>query len=194
LKRAVLFWSGGKDSAWALRECAANVIALVTTFEGRIGKVPMHDVPIDWIRLQALQLELPVWTIPLEFPCSNVEYRSALTSVYERALAGAAETVIFGDLFLEDIREFREASLQGTGLEPMFPLWGRDTQVLAREMIAAGLQAEITGIDEKKLPRSFLGRRFDEALLTALPEGIDPCGENGEFHTFVYEPHRLLNR
>ncbi len=191
MKTALLFWSGGKDSAWALREFPGKVTALLTTYDKHTGRVPMHDVPIEWIEQQAKQLRLPVWTIPLPYPCSNDVYLEALRPFYGRA---DVDAVIFGDLFLDDIRKFREESLAGTGLEVLFPLWGRDTRKLANEMIWGGIQAKITGIDRDKLDDSFLGRAFTAELLESLPEGVDPCGENGEFHTFVQDPHRLLHR
>jgi uncharacterized protein (TIGR00290 family) len=196
LKTALLFWSGGKDSAWTLREFITGenpgkVTALLTTYDRRTGRVPMHDVPIEWIEQQAKQLRLPLWSIPLPFPCSNVEYLDALKPFYDRA---DVDAVLFGDLFLEDIRKFREGSLAGTGLEAVFPLWGRDTKRLANEMIWGGIQAKITGIDHAQLDASFLGRVFNAELLESLPPGVDPCGENGEFHTFVQDPHRLIHR
>jgi uncharacterized protein (TIGR00290 family) len=191
LKTAILFWSGGKDSAWTLREFAGKVTALVTTYDKRSGRVPMHDVPIEWIEQQARQLRLPLWSIPLPFPCSNADYLAALKPYYDRA---DVDAVLFGDLFLEDIRKFREENLARPGIELLFPLWGRDTKKLANEMIWGGIQAKITGIDRSKLDDSFLSRAFDAELLAALPEGVDPCGENGEFHTFVQDPHRLIHR
>lgn len=196
MKTALLFWSGGKDSAWTLREFASGenrgaVTALLTTYDRKTGCVPMHNVPIEWIEQQAKQLRLPLWSIPLPFPCSNDEYLETLKPFYGRA---DVDAVLFGDLFLEDIRTFREESLKGTGLEAVFPLWGRDTAKLAHEMIWGGLQAKITGIDRARLDASFLGRSFDAEFLADLPKGVDPCGENGEFHTFVRDPHRLIHR
>jgi uncharacterized protein (TIGR00290 family) len=193
VNRAVLFWSGGKDSAWALHTCEAEIVALITTFDAATGHVPSHDVPLQRIQQQADLLELPLWAIPLRVTCTNLEYCDALNPVYRRALDVGATSVVFGDLFLKDIREFREAALAGSGLAPLFPLWGRNTADLAIEMIDGGLNATITGIDRTQLESSFLGRPFDRDLLNALPAGIDPCGENGEFHTYVHEPHRFLN-
>jgi uncharacterized protein (TIGR00290 family) len=191
LKTALLFWSGGKDSAWTLREYKGQVTALITTYDRKTGRVPFHDTPIEWIEQQAKQLRLPLWSIPLPFPCSNDVYLETLKPFYERA---DVDAVLFGDLFLEDIRKFREDSLAGTGLKAEFPLFGRDTKKLANEMIWGGIQAKITGIDYDKLDDSFLGRKFDAEFLESLPPGVDPCGENGEFHTFVQDPHRLIHR
>jgi uncharacterized protein (TIGR00290 family) len=193
VNRAVLFWSGGKDSAWALRVCDAEVVALVTTFDAATNKVPVHDVPLEWIQQQADLLKLPLWAIPLRGPSTNLEYCNSLNPVYQKARNAGATSVVFGDLFLEDIRQFREAALADSGLVPLFPLWGRITAELATEMIDGGIDATITGIDRNRLDASFLGRPFDRDLLNALPAGVDPCGENGEFHTYVHEPHRLLN-
>jgi uncharacterized protein (TIGR00290 family) len=191
LKSALLFWSGGKDSAWALREFDGRVTALVTTFDRDTGRVPIHDVPLRWIERQAEQLRIPLLSVALPFPCSNIEYLEALRPILARA---DADAVVFGDLFLEDIRKFRETSLEASGLEAIFPLWGRDTAKLAQQMIAGGLNAVVTAIDRAKLDAAFLGRPFDAELLAALPKDVDPCGENGEFHTFVHDPHRLFNR
>jgi uncharacterized protein (TIGR00290 family) len=193
VNRALLFWSGGKDSAWALRVCEAEIIALVTTFDAASNCVPIHDVPVEKIQKQADPLNLPLWTVPLRVPSTNIDYCKALEPVYQKAREAGARSVVFGDLFLEDIREFREAALADSGLVPLFPLWGRNTADLAIEMIDGGINATITGIDRNRLDTSFLGRPFNRELLDALPAGIDPCGENGEFHTYVHEPHRLLN-
>ena len=189
-KRVLLSWSSGKDSAWALhllRQCDdVEVVALVTTFNEAFGRVAMHAVRRELVRMQAERAGLPLWEIPLPWPCSNEQYEARMKSVCERAVAEGIDQVAFGDLYLRDIRAYREKQLAGTGLEPIFPVWDIPTRGLAGEMIAAGVKAKLTCVDPRKLDESFAGRDFDEALIASLPEGIDPCGENGEFHSFCY--------
>lgn len=147
----------------------------------------MHAVRRELVESQAENAGLPLWPVELPWPCSNAEYERLMRGVVERAAAEGIEAFAFGDLFLEDIREYRIKQLRDTGLEPLFPVWGIPTAQLAREMIAAGVKAKLTCIDPKKLEREFAGREYDDRLLEALPGGVDPCGENGEFHTFVYD-------
>ena len=190
MKKVLLSWSSGKDSAWALhllrQQPDVQVAALFTTFNGAVDRVAMHAVRRTLVEAQAERVGLPLWRVELPSPCSNAEYEERLRAVLERAKAEGFDAIAFGDLFLQDIRDYRVKQLQGSGLEPLFPVWDIPTEELAREMIAAGVKAKITCVDSAKLEKTFAGREFDLALLEALPEGIDPCGENGEFHTFVY--------
>jgi uncharacterized protein (TIGR00290 family) len=191
MKRVLLSWSSGKDSAWALhllRQSAdLEVVALLTTFNADADRVAMHAVRRTLVRTQAERVGLPLWEVELPWPCSNHDYECRVLAVVDRALAEKVDAVAFGDLFLEDIRAYREKQLAGTGLEPLFPVWGIPTGELAEQMIAAGVRAKLTCVDPSKLDASFAGRDFGSALLRDLPAGVDPCGENGEFHSFVYE-------
>ena len=189
--RALLSWSSGKDAAWALhtlrRAGEVEVVGLLTTLNAEFDRVAMHAVRRTLLEAQADSVGLPLLQVPLPWPCSNAEYEAALG----RALARARETwgvthIAFGDLFLEEVRAYRESQLAGTGLTPLFPLWRLPTGALAQEMIAGGLEARLTCIDPKRLPASFAGRAFDAALLRDLPPDADPCGEAGEFHTFAH--------
>lgn len=190
MKRALLSWSGGKDCAWALerlRGASVRIEALLTTINEQADRVAMHGVRRELIEEQAQSIGIPLWTALLPWPCPNGRYEQVMAEVCRRAVNDGIEAVVFGDLFLEDIRAYRERMLAGTNLEPLFPLWGEPTQTLAREMIAGGLHARLACIDRKKLDASFAGREFDARLLEALPPDVDPCGENGEFHSFVYD-------
>jgi uncharacterized protein (TIGR00290 family) len=190
VKRILLSWSSGKDSAWTLhllrRDFEFEVVGLLTTFNEAADRVAMHAVRRELVKRQAAAAGLPLWAIPLPSPCSNDQYEAVMAQTCAKAVAEGIEGVAFGDLFLEDVRAYRERQLKGTGLEPIFPVWGLPTGELAREMIAAGVRAKLTCIDTKKLDGSFAGREFDEALLGDLPDQVDPCGERGEFHSFVY--------
>ena len=189
MKKVLLSWSSGKDSAWALhllrQQPDIEVAALLTTFNAAADRVAMHAVRRTLVEAQAQRIGLPLWAVELPWPCSNVEYAKLLGEACERARAEGFDAVAFGDLFLEDIRAYRVEQLRDTGLEPLFPVWGIPTDQLAREMIAAGVRAKLTCIDPRRLERRFAGRDFDLALLEELPKDADPCGENGEFHTFV---------
>jgi uncharacterized protein (TIGR00290 family) len=190
VKRALVSWSGGKDCAWALerlRGASVRIEALLTTINEQADRVAMHGVRRELIEEQAQSIGIPLWTALLPWPCPNGRYEQVMAEVCRRAVNDGIEAVVFGDLFLEDIRAYRERMLAGTNLEPLFPLWGEPTQTLAREMIAGGLHARLACIDRKKLDASFAGREFDARLLEALPPDVDPCGENGEFHSFVYD-------
>ena len=191
MRRVLLSWSSGKDSAWALhllRQMAGvEVVALLTTFNGSANRVAMHAVRRALVEEQAARIGLPLWSVELPSPCSNAVYEDLLSGTCRRAVAEGIGEVAFGDLFLQDIREYRERQLLKTGLAPLFPIWGSRTRSLAAEMIQAGVRAKVTCVDPAKLDRSFAGREFDDAFVQSLPPGIDPCGENGEFHTFVYE-------
>lgn len=187
--RAWVSWSSGKDSAWALHEVLRRgeleVTALLTTVNATYSRVAMHAVRESVLEAQATVAGLPLIKVPIPSPCPNEVYEAAMREAMARAHEEGVAHIMFGDLFLEDVRRYREEKLAGTGITPVFPLWGRDTAALAREMIAAGLQAILTCVDPSKLPRALAGRWFDAALLADLPVGVDPCGENGEFHTCV---------
>jgi uncharacterized protein (TIGR00290 family) len=191
LKRVALSWSSGKDSAWSLhllrQDPAIEVVALFTTLNEQFDRVAMHAVRRELLELQAESLGLPLWTVPLPWPCSNEQYEARMTALCQRATSEGVEAMAFGDLFLTDIRAYREKQLAGTGLEPIFPVWQIPTASLARTMIASGLRAKITCVDPRILPAEFAGRDFDSQFLADLPPHIDPCGENGEFHSFVYD-------
>ena len=164
-----------------------RVAGLITTFNQAANRVAMHAVRRELVEAQADRIGLPVWPVELPWPCSNAKYEEIMRSVWWRALDEDIDGVAFGDLFLEDIRRYRERQLEGTGLEPMFPLWQLPTRQLALDMVAGGVRAKITCVDPGKLDRSYAGREFDRDLIEGLAEGTDPCGENGEFHTFVYD-------
>lgn len=187
--KTLLSWSSGKDSAWALHLLCqrpdVHVVGLVTTINAAFDRVAMHGVRRRLVEAQADAAGLPLHLLPIPNPCSNEAYEAIMGEFVARQVAEGVQAMAFGDLFLEDIRRYREARLAGTGLAPIFPVWGADTAGLAREMIAAGVTAHVVCLDPRKLPESFAGCRFDQALLDALPEGVDPCAENGEFHTFA---------
>jgi uncharacterized protein (TIGR00290 family) len=187
--KAWLAWSSGKDSAWALhtvrRSGAVRVVALLTTVNRTYQRVAMHAVREGLLEMQARQTGLPLVKVPIPSACPNAVYEQAMSEAMERARAEGVRHVVFGDLFLEDIRAYREKQLAACGMTPVFPLWGGETRQLAEQMMAAGLCAYLVSVDPRKLDRSFVARRFDRDLLDALPPGIDPCGENGEFHTFA---------
>ncbi len=191
MKKVLLSWSSGKDCAWSLHLLRqmpdVEVVALVTTLNAEANRVAMHAVRRELLEMQAERTGLPLWAVDLPWPCSNEDYESRMRSVCERARAEGIDAVAFGDLFLEDVRAYRVKQLADTGLEPLFPAWGIPTAELAREMIAAGMKAKITCVDPSRLPSAFVGRDFDAEFLDSLPAGIDPCGENGEFHSFVYD-------
>ena len=189
--RTLLSWSSGKDSAWALRTLRRDrryeVVGLLTTINRVADRVAMHAVRTDLLRAQARAVDLPLWELSIPSPCSNEEYETVMRATIARAEAEAIDCFAFGDLFLQDVRAYREKQLASTSVTPLFPLWGRDTRELAREMIAGGLRARITCVDPRLVPASLAGREFDAALLDDLPPSADPCGERGEFHTFAFE-------
>ena len=160
--------------------------ALVTTFNSAANRVAMHAVRRSLVEAQAQRVGVPLWAVDLPWPCSNLEYEERMRAVCQRASAEDITAVAFGDLFLQDIRDYRIQQLHGTGLEALFPVWQIPTAQLARDMIAADLKAKLTCVDPAKLQKTFAGRDYDLRLLDELPSAIDPCGENGEFHTFVY--------
>ncbi|MEW6284907.1 MAG: ATP-binding protein [Chloroflexota bacterium] len=190
--RLLLSWSSGKDSAWTLhairQQPAVEIIGLLTTFNETNNRVAMHGVRMELVEKQAEAAGIPLWSVPLPFPCSNEEYETRMRAVIERARSEGVTHIAFGDLFLEDIRAYRERMMAGTGIQPIFPLWRArdDSKALAEEMLAGGLRAALTTVDPKQLAPSFAGRLYDERLLAELPPSVDPCGENGEFHTFCF--------
>jgi uncharacterized protein (TIGR00290 family) len=190
MKKILLSWSGGKDSAWALhllRQAGEfEVGGLLTTVNERFRRVAIHGFREELLDRQAERAGLPLWKVDLPFPCSNEEYEARMAMTCERAVREGFVGVAFGDLFLEEIRAYRVAKLAGTGLEPVFPVWGIPTDTLAKQMMTGGLRARLTCVDPLKVPAEFAGRAWDAALLGELPEGVDPCGENGEFHTFCW--------
>jgi diphthamide synthase (EF-2-diphthine--ammonia ligase) len=186
----LLSWSGGKDSAWALHllrnSSAYEVVGLVTTVNTHFQRVAM-------LERQAEIAGLPLWKVPLPWPCSNEVYEAATGAVHARAVVEGMHGIAYGDLFLEDIRAYRIAQLAPTGLAPIFPCWLLPTDELAREMIAAGLRTHLACIDPRHLSADFAGREFTLQLLADLPAAVDPCGERGEFHTFVSAGPMFLN-
>ena len=190
--KTLVSWSSGKDSAWmvhALRQRGdVDIGALLTTINEPAQRVAMHAVRVEVLQAQAAALGLPLWLVPIPSPCPNDVYEEAMRGAVARAVGEGFTHVAFGDLFLEDIRQYREERLAGSGLTPLFPLFGTsaDTPALARRMIAAGLRARVTCLDPKVMDRTFAGREFDAALLDELPPSIDPCAERGEFHTCAY--------
>lgn len=187
--RVLLSWSSGKDSAWTLhvlrQRADVTVVGLLTTVNRVHDRVAMHAVRRDLLEAQAAAAELPLWIVEIPSPCSNAEYEAAMSQAMTRARAERIDAVAFGDLFLRDIRQYREDKLRPTGIEPLFPLWDLPTDELAREMWRAGVQAHLTCVDPRRVPAQWAGRVWSEALMAERPDGVDPCGENGEFHTFV---------
>jgi uncharacterized protein (TIGR00290 family) len=188
-KPILLSWSGGKDSAWALHllrdSSEYEVVGLLTTVNQHFGRVAMHGFREALLDLQGEAAGLPLWKVPLPWPCSNEVYEGLMAEVCAKAVAEGLQGIAFGDLFLEDIRAYRVEKMAATGLEPIFPCWLIPTGELARSMIAAGIRAHLVCVDPRKLDRRFAGRVLDEELLAELPAAVDPCGERGEFHTFV---------
>ena len=191
LARTLLSWSSGKDSAWALhmlrRDPAVEVAGLLTTINDAANRVAMHAVRDALLDRQAGAVGLPVVKVRIPSPCSNADYEAAMDEAMRDAWRRGITAVAFGDLFLEDIRRYREEKLAPTGMTPLFPIWGKDTAELAAEMVRSGLRAVITCVDPKQLDPSFAGRFYDARFLRGLPSGVDPCGENGEFHTFTFQ-------
>lgn len=187
--KAVIAWSSGKDSAWALLEARRagdyEIVGALTTVTKTFGRVSMHGVREELLRVQLDAAGLPAIVVYIPFPCPNEIYEQKMAAAMTDAKQAGITHIVFGDLFLEDVRAYRERQLAGTGITPVFPLWGRPTAALARDMIDAGVEARLSTVDLRKLPASFAGRLFDNALLAALPSEADPCGENGEFHSFV---------
>ena len=191
MKRTLVSWSSGKDSAWMVhvlrRSPDVSIGALLTTTNEAFGRVAMHAVRRELLQAQAESLGLPLIDVPIPWPCSNDQYEQRMGAAVSCAVAEGFTHVAFGDLFLEDVRRYREDRLTGTGLIPLFPLWGKATAPLARDMVLGGLRARLTCVDPRVLDASFAGREYDVSLLEELPPEVDPCGERGEFHTFAYD-------
>jgi uncharacterized protein (TIGR00290 family) len=189
--KTLVSWSSGKDSAWLVHQLrrtpGVEIGGLLTTVNAAADRVAMHAVRTALVREQAAALGLPLTIAEIPSPCSNEAYEGVMSSAVAQAVRDGFTHVAFGDLFLEDIRQYRESRLAGTGLTPLFPLFGADTSMLARQMVGAGLKARLTCIDPRALAHSFVSREFDDSLLADLPERVDPCGERGEFHTFAYD-------
>ena len=190
MKRVLLSWSSGKDSAWTLHllrlQQDIEVIGLLTTYNTQFDRVTMHGTRRNILQAQAEAANLPLWIVPLPWPCPNGIYEQRMTEAVDRAKAERVDAIAFGDLFLPDIRAYRENQLASTGIEPLFPLWDFPTADLARQMIAAGIRAKIVSVDPRQIPATFCGREFDDSFLADLPPAADPCGERGEFHTCAY--------
>ena len=188
--KILLSWSSGKDSAWTLhvlrQDSAVEVAALLTTFNEAADRVAMHAVRRTLVEAQAAAARLPLWPVFIPSPCPNNVYEAVMRGVMATARAEGFTHVAFGDLFLEDVRRYREERLAGSGLDPIFPLWNQPTPSLAQEMLSSGLAAVLTCVDPKQLDPRFIGRTYDAALLGELPASVDPCGERGEFHTFCH--------
>ena len=188
-KKTLLSWSSGKDSAWALYKLLNmpefEVVGLFTSINKKYGRVSMHGVSLEVLEMQAKALNLPLSCLDLPDPCSNREYEEVMSSFLKSCRSQGVECFAFGDLFLEDIRTYRERQLGGSGISPVFPLWGMPTKKLAHEMLDSGVEACITCVDSRSLSPSFSGRKWDGSLIKSFSESVDPCGENGEFHTLV---------
>ena len=187
--KTILSWSSGKDSAWSLHALRSDptieVVGLLTTINAAFDRVAMHGVRRSILEAQAAAAGVPLHVVPLPWPCSNADYERLMGDYIREQVAAGIEAMAFGDLFLEDIRRYRETTLEGTGFTPLFPLWGKSTRALAEAMIDGGLVTYVATVDPAKLDASFAGRCFDRAFLDDLPPDVDPCGENGEFHTCV---------
>jgi uncharacterized protein (TIGR00290 family) len=190
LSRTLLSWSSDKDSAWALhtlrQQGVYDVVGLLTTVNSAFDRVAMHGTRVSVLRAQASAAGLPLIEVPLPWPCSNQQYEAVMRDACTAAVGDEIEAIAFGDLYLEDVRRYREQRLAGTGIAPVFPLWGRDTTALVHEMLDSGLRARVTCVDPAKLSASFAGRELDASFLAELPPGTDRCAENGEFHTCAY--------
>src|ERR1041384_4944309 len=189
MPKCLVSWSSGKDSAWMVhvlrQQSDIELAGVLTTVNEKYQRVAMHAVRVPLLQAQADALGLPLWQIPIPSPCPNEIYERAMADAVARAVREGVTHMAFGDLFLQDIRRYREEKLAGTGLTPIFPLFGADTPTLAREMVAGGLKARLTCVNPKVLDAKFAGRDFDSALLDDLPASVDPCGERGEFHSFA---------
>jgi uncharacterized protein (TIGR00290 family) len=190
-KTTWLSWSSGKDSAWALHVLRQSneydVTGLFTTINTAFDRVAMHAVRVELLRRQAEAVGLPLHLIEIPYPCSNAQYETAMTEFMAHARDNRVSCMAFGDLYLQDIRRFREERMQGSRIKPVFPLWERPTRALLDEMLAGGLRACLTCVAPRVLPFEFAGRELTQELLETMPAGIDPCGENGEFHSFVFD-------
>jgi uncharacterized protein (TIGR00290 family) len=199
--KILVSWSSGKDSAWMLHQINLQypgaAAGLLTTTNQEFDRVAMHAVRRSLLEAQARAARLPLHVVPLPWPCSNEQYESIMQTAIDGFVADGFTHVAFGDLFLEDVRKYREDRLAGSGLQPIFPIWKtKPTRDLAQDMIDGGLRARLSCVDPRKLDRAFAGRSFDQALIDDLPPGVDPCGENGEFHSFAFAGpmfHEVIN-
>lgn len=186
---AVLSWSSGKDSAFALhvarQDGLVEISALLTTVNEVHERVAIHGVRREVLKAQAASVGLPLIEVPLPSPCSNEVYEARMAAALARLTADSIRDVVFGDIYLEDVRAYREAQLARAGMQGHFPIWGRETRALAHDMLRAGTVAYVATLDTRKLPRSSAGTRYDEHFLASLSASVDPCGESGEFHTVV---------
>jgi uncharacterized protein (TIGR00290 family) len=190
-RKTLLSWSSGKDSAWALhvlrQDPQFEVVGLFSTVNKMFDRVAMHGVRMELLRQQAESAGLPLHIIQIPYPCSDAEYAASMTAFIDAARKENIECFSFGDLFLEEVRRYREKNMNGTGITPVFPLWDVPTAELSRKMVAGGLKAVITCVDPNRIPAEFAGREYDEAFLDSIPAEADPCGEYGEFHSFAYD-------
>lgn len=190
-RKTLMSWSSGKDSAWALynlqQDPEIDLVGLFCTVNKEFNRVAMHGVRVELLQKQAQSIGLPLEILEIPNPCSNSEYEAVMSEFVDRAKSSKIERFAFGDLFLEDIRHYREEKLKDSGISPIFPIWGIPTDMLIREMISGGLKTVITCIDPKQISKEFVGKELDESFLSKLPKNIDPCGENGEFHSFVFD-------
>jgi uncharacterized protein (TIGR00290 family) len=197
MMRVLVSWSSGKDCAWALhllrQQPGIEIVGLITTINAEFDRVAMHGTRRAVLEAQAAAANLPLWKVPLPWPCSNEIYEQRMADVCLRAADEKIDAVAFGDLFLRDVRVYREKQLQSTGIEPLFPLWDIPTAELARSMINGGLRAKLVCIDSHQLAPAFAGREFDTVLLSDLPSAVDPCGERGEFHSCAYDGPMFSN-
>ena len=189
--KTLVSWSSGKDSAWMLhvlkQDPSIDIGGLLTTMNEQFDRVAMHAVRRHLLEAQASAAGVPLRTVQLPWPCSNEQYEERMRAAVAQAVAEGFTHVAFGDLFLEDVRKYREEKLAGTGLTPIFPIWGIPTDQLAVQMVESGLRSVLTCVNPKHLDRSFAGRQFDRALVDDLPAGVDKCGERGEFHSFAWD-------
>lgn len=198
MRKLLISWSSGKDSAWMLhtlrQQGSWEIGGLLTTVNEHASRVAMHAVRLELLEAQARAVGLPLWPVAIPHPCPNDVYEQRFDEAVARATAAGFTHMAFGDLFLEDVRKYREDRLAGSGLQPVFPLWHQPTDRLAREMVAGGLRAILTCVDPRALDRSFAARDFDARLLDELPVTVDPCGERGEFHTFAHAGPMFASR
>lgn len=190
-RKTLMSWSSGKDSAWALyklqQEPEIDLVGLFCTVNSEFNRVAMHAVRVELLQQQANSIGLPLEIIEIPYPCSNIAYEEIMALFVEKTKKANIEYFAFGDLFLEDVRNYREEKLKSSGITPIFPIWDIPTERLSREMIDNGLRAVITCVDPKQMPEEFVGKEYNQSFLNDIPEGVDPCGENGEFHSFVFD-------
>jgi uncharacterized protein (TIGR00290 family) len=190
-KRTLLSWSSGKDIAWSLyvlrQQSDIDVVGLFSTVNQEAERVAMHAVRSELVQQQADSVGLPIQFIPIPYPCSNAEYDNIMAAFIAQVKEQGIDCIAFGDLYLEDIRKYREKNLEGTGITPIFPLWGKDTEMLSKEMVKHGLRAIVTCIDPRIMPSALAGKEYNTSFLELIPDNVDPCGENGEFHSFAFD-------